>query len=205
MLFDWNKGWKRNTHKLGRKASCERWFGTSMCHQRSKILCGGQCPIFYWREITCIGEEWLWRVPASSTANTLKRKLTYCGSAPLPTMFGRWLEEECRNSATMREIFSSSSSWCKRNWHGRRWNSGALQLGRYGTQGTKPTFKMFSHNPKWYMKGPLSCLLHTKPSRLLKQLRDWGKCCLFGVCFQGYGGVRSAYFKSIVFLGVKQC
>ena len=46
----------------------------------------------------------------SSTANTLKQKLTCCGSAPLPAMCGHWLEEVCRNATTMCENFSSYSS-----------------------------------------------------------------------------------------------
>ena len=187
MLFDWNKGWKRNTHKLGRKASCERWFGTSMCHQRSKILCGGQCPIFYWREITCIGEEWLWRVPASSTANTLKRKLTYCGSAPLPTMFGRWLEEECRNSATMREIFSSSDA--------RETDTGGdeivvhYNLGDMERKEQSQLSKCSVTTQSDIWRGPwVACYIPDPLGYSSNYVTRW-YVCLFGVCSQGYGGV----------------
>ena len=34
-----------------------------MCHQRLEILCGELCPILCRCKITCIGEEWLWKVP----------------------------------------------------------------------------------------------------------------------------------------------
>ena len=157
LLFEWIKGWKWNNHELGRKANCGEWSSTSMYHQRSETLCGGLCPIYCRLEITCIGKEWMRIVAVSSAANTLKLQLTYCGSAPLPTMHGPCLEEEYKSAATMCKIFSSSSVWCKQNWQGRRWNSGLLQLGRYGMQGTKHIFKTFSHNPKWYMKVLSSC------------------------------------------------